>query len=208
MVLRYGGQRRFDVVTNDTLSLKQMLLFYGGCGIMLSSTALVKTVRARSRFAPGLKRQRRPCIPGPTVLRNGSLVLSEDDYGKLSGTNTFNGRNYSGYGGSLGYSAFTNTVTIGDDGTADTDNLALIANGDGRWIGHNMEVFNKGASVTFGMTTGTVMFANTITLHSDIAFSGPTNGVMAISNIVAAADYTVQGHRHRRPSGLRIEARS
>jgi len=82
---------------------------------------------------------------------------------------------------------------IGDDGTAASDNLALIASGDGRYVGHNIEVFNKGATVTLGMTAGTVMFAGTVTLHRDITLSGPTDGVMVFSNIVAAADFSGTG---------------
>ena len=67
-------------------------------------------------------------------------------------------------------------MLVGDNGTAASDNLALTAVGNGRWIGHDIEIFNRGSTVTLGLTTGTVMFANTITLHRDIVLAGPADG--------------------------------
>jgi hypothetical protein len=64
-------------------------------------------------------------------------------------------------------------LLVGDNGTAASDNLALTAVGNGRWIGHDIEVFNRGSTVTLGMTAGSAMFAGTLTLHRNIAFSGP-----------------------------------
>ena len=202
----YGDNVLFDVGTNDTLSLRQMLLINNSKGN--SVTALNKagpgTLEIRSQGADSSLNR---AYQGPTTLRNGTLTLSEDDCGTLSVFNAFNGRTYSGYGGSLGYSAFSTAVRIGDSGTAASDNLTLIANGNGRWIGHDLEIFNKGASVTLGMTTGTVLFADTITLHRDILLSGPANGIMAVSNVVLAADYAGTGAPLTLSglAGLRIE---
>ncbi len=188
----YGDNVLLDVGTNDTLSIRQMLLVNNSKGN--SVTALTKagpgTLEIRSQGADSILNR---AYQGSTTLRNGTLNLSEDDYGTLTPANAFNGRTYSGYGGSLGYSAFSPAVRIGDSGTDTSDTLALIANGNGRWIGHDIEILNKGASVTLGMTTGTVMFANTITLHRDIILAGPADGVMSVSNIVVAADYSGSG---------------
>ena len=189
----YGDSATFDVGAGDTLSILQLLLNNNTLGY--SVTSLTKTgpgaLEIRAAGADGDKNR---AYQGATTLRNGTLILSEDDFGTLSGvTNPFNGRTYGGTGGSLGYSAFTNAVAIGDGGTASTNSLALIANGNGRYIGHNLEVFNRGASVTLGMTTGTVLFAGTLTLHRDVTLSGPANGVMSFSNIVAAADFSGSG---------------
>ena len=188
----YGDSALFDVGTNDTLSLRQMLLVSNSKGT--SVTALTKagpgTLEIRSQ---GMDSTLNRAYQGVTTLRNGTLTLSEDDCGTLSVSNAFNGRTYSGYGGSLGYSALTTAVRIGDSGTAASDNLTLIANGNGRWIGHDLEIFNKGASVTLGMTTGIVTFADTVTLHRDILLAGPTDGIMAVSNVVLAADYAGSG---------------
>ena len=191
----FGDSAVFDIPAGDTLSLRQILLTYLSTGNKVSSTTLTKagagTLEIRSA---GSDSGNNRAYRGSTTLRNGTLKLSEDDWGTLSGwTNPFNGRTYSGTGGSLGYNPFTNAVVIGDAGTAPADSLALIANGNGRWIGHDLEVFNKGGTVTLGMTTGTVMFAGTVTLHRDIVLSGPTNGVMVFSNVVAAADYSGTG---------------
>ncbi len=192
-ITSYGNAALFDVGAGDTLSLRQMLLYWTSKNNAdYSTTALVKTGPGTLEIrSAGSDSDRNRAYQGATTLRNGTLTLSEDDYGTLNGwTNPFNSRTYDGKGGSLGSSSFTNTVSIGDSGTATTNNLALIANGDGRWIGHNIEVFNKGSTVTLGMTTGTVMFANTLTLHRDITLSGPANGVMVFSNLVAAADFS------------------
>ena len=192
-ITSYGNAALFDVGAGDTLSLRQMLLAWTSKNNAdYSTTALVKTGPGTLEIrSAGSDSDRNRAYQGATTLRNGTLTLSEDDYGTLNGwTNPFNSRTYDGKGGSLGSSSFTNTVSIGDSGTATTNNLALIANGDGRWIGHNIEVFNKGNTVTLGMTTGTVMFAGTTTLHRDITLSGPANGVMVFSNLVAAADFS------------------
>ena len=204
--LGYGDNALFDVGAGDTLSLRQMLLVNNSKGN--SVTSLTKAgAGALEIRASGSDSGNNRAFQGATTLRNGTLILSEDDYGTLSGvTNPFNGRTYSGAGGSLGYSAFNNTVRIGDSGTAASNNLQLIANGNGRWIGHDIEVFNKGASFTLGMTTGTVTFADTITLHRDVILSGPTNGIMVVSNIVAAADFSGTGAPTLSGlAGLRIE---
>ena len=192
----YGNLSLFDVGAGDTLSLRQMLLAWTSKnGADYSTTALVKTGPGTLEIrSAGSDSDRLRAYQGATTLRNGTLTLSEDDYGTLNGwTNPFNSRTYDGKGGSLGSSSFATTVCIGDSGTTPSDNLALIANGDRRWIGHNIEVFNKGNTVTLGMTTGTVMFANTLTLHRDITLSGPANGIMVFSNIVAAADFSGTG---------------
>ena len=186
----YGDNALFDVGAGDTLSLRQLQLVNNSKGN--SVTSLTKTGPGTLEIrSSGTDAGNNRAYQGATTLRNGTLTVSEDDYGTLSGvTNPFNGRTYSGFGGSLGYSAFSTTVRIGDGGTASTNNLALIANGDGRWIGHNIEIYNSGNSVTLGMTTGSVMFAGTTTLHRDITLSGPANGVMAFSNLVAASDFS------------------
>ncbi len=192
----YGTVALFDVGAGDTLSLRQMLLAWTSKNNAdYSSTALVKsgpgTLEIRSG---GSDTDKSRAYQGITTLRNGTLTLSEDDWGTLTGvTNPFNGRTYTGTGGSLGSSVLANAVRIGDSGTASSNSLALIANGAGRWIGHDIEIFNRGSSVTLGMTTGTVMYAGTVTLHRDITLAGPASGVMVFSNIVAAADFSGTG---------------
>lgn len=197
----------FDVAAGDALSLRQILIFYGSSGARISSNSLVKagagTLEIRSQ---GSDSGNNRAYLGTTTLRNGTLTLSEDDCGPLATANPFNGRTYSGYGGSLGASALNNRVRIGDSGTTASDALALIANGNGRWVGHDIEVFNRGATVALGMTTGSVMFANTITLHRDIVLSGPTNGYLFVSNVVAAADFSGSGTTvFSGLAGLRVE---
>ena len=186
----HGDTALFDVGAGDTLSLRQMLLIYNSRGY--SATALVKagpgTLEIRSAGADtGNGRAYR----GRTTLRNGTLVLAEDDWGTLvDWSNPFNGRTYAGTGGSLGYNLLTNAVLVGDSGTAPSDALALIAAGDGRWIGHDIEVANAGASVTLGMTAGSAMFAGTLTLHRNIAFSGPADGILTLNSVCLAPDFT------------------
>ncbi|MGI6390080.1 MAG: PA14 domain-containing protein, partial [Kiritimatiellia bacterium] len=186
----YGDTALFDVGVGDTLSLQQMLLINNSRGY--SATALVKagpgTLEIRSAGADTDKNR---AYRGRTTLRNGTLVLAEDDWGTLANwSNPFNGRTYAGTGGSLGYNLLTNAVLIGDSGTAPSDALALIAAGDGRWIGHDIEVANAGASVTLGMTAGSAMFAGTLTLHRNIAFSGPADGILTLNSVCLAPDFT------------------
>ena len=204
--LGHGDIAVFDVGAGDTLSLRSLLLVSSSKG--LSATTLTKTgpgvLEIRSGGSDtGNSRSYR----GVTTLRNGTLRLSEDDWGTLGAwTNPLNGRTATGTGGSLGYSDFTNTVRLGDSGTTPSDTLALIADGTGRWIGHDIEIFNKGSTVTLGMTTGTVMFAGTVTLHRDIILSGAPTGVMGFSNVVAAADFSGTGVPTLAGlAGLRIE---
>jgi len=191
----HGDIALLDVGAGDTLSLRQILLFYGSSGARVSATVLLKTGPGTLELrSGGSDTGENRAYRGQTVLRNGTLKLSEDDWGILSGvTNPFNGRTYSGTGGSLGYNPFTNAVVVGDSGTAASDDLALIANGDKRWIGHDIEVFNRGNTVALGMTAGTVMFAGTLTLHRDIILSAPADGVMAFTNVVFAGDYAGSG---------------
>lgn len=191
----YGSSAVFDVGANDTLSLRQMLSAYLSSGSIISATTLTKTgpgiLEIRSG---GLDAGNNRAYRGNTILRNGTMRLLEDDWGTLGGwTNPFNGRTYSATGGSLGYSALTNAVTVGDALTDPADHLALIAAGNGRWIGRPLEIFNRGASVTLGMTAGTAMFAGTVTLHRDIILSGPADGTLVFSNVVAAAGYAGTG---------------
>ncbi|MDD3585189.1 MAG: PA14 domain-containing protein [Kiritimatiellae bacterium] len=186
----YGDTALFDVGVGDTLSLQQMLLINNSRGY--SATALVKagpgTLEIRSAGADTDKNR---AYRGRTTLRNGTLVLAEDDWGTLANwSNPFNGRTYAGTGGSLGYNLLTNAVLIGDSGTAPSDALALIAAGDGRWIGHDIEVANAGASVTLGMTAGSAMFAGTLTLHRNIVFSGPADGILTLNSVCLAPDFT------------------
>ncbi len=204
--LGHGDIAAFDVGAGDTLSLRSLQLVSSSKG--LSVTSLTKsgpgTLELRSGGADtGNSR----AYQGNTVVRNGTLRLSEDDWGTLGAwANPLNGRTATGTGGSLGYNNLTNKVIIGDGGTAPTDALALIANGTGRWIGHDLEVFNKGATVTLGMTTGTVMIAGTVTLHRDVTLSGAASGVLIFSNVVAAADFSGTGAPTLSGlAGLRIE---
>ena len=202
----YGDVAEFDVGAGDTLSLPQMLLQNVSRGNSVAQ--LLKTGAGTLEIrGGGTDNSNNRAYQGRTVLRNGTLKVSEDDYGTLSGvTNPFNGRTYSGNGGSLGYSGFTNAFMIGDSGTAPSDALAFIANGNGRWIGHDIEIFNRGSTVTLGLTTGTAMFANTITLHRDIVLAGPADGVLAVSNVVAAGDYAGTGlPAFSGLAGLRVE---
>ena len=191
--LGHGDIAGFDVGADDTLSLRSLQLVSSSKG--LSVTSLTKsgpgTLEIRSGGSDSVNSR---AYQGGTTLRSGTLRLSEDDWGTL-GTwiNPLNGRTATGTGGSLGYNSLTNKVMIGDSGTTASDTLALIANGTGRWIGHDIEVFNKGATVTLGMTTGTVMYAGTITLHRDIILAGSAGGVMVFSNVVAAADFSGTG---------------
>ncbi len=180
----------FDVGENDTLSLRQLVQINTA-----RVTALVKsgpgTLEIRSGGADAGNNR---AYFGATTLRCGTLTLSEDDFGPLTGVvNPFNGRTYNGNGGSLGAGPLTNAVRLGDSGTAPSDTLKLVANGAGRWLGHDIEVFNRGSAVTLASTTGTVQFAGTVTLHRDIALAGPADGVMSFSNVVAAADFSGTG---------------
>lgn len=185
----FGDAALFDIGAGDTLSLRQMLLVSNSRGY--SATALVKsgpgTLEIRSAGADTDKNR---AYQGRTTLRNGTLILAEDDWGTLSGwTNPFNGRTYAGTGGSLGYNLLTNALLIGDSGTAASDNLALVASGNGRWIGHDIEIADAGASVTLGMTAGSAMFAGTLTLHRNVAFSGPSDGTLSLGSVVLAPDF-------------------
>lgn len=202
-----GTAATCDVGTGDTLRIQQLIEAVNDVSIRCN-TGLIKagpgTLEVRS---PGANNTTRRAYTGTTVLRNGTLVLSVDDCGTLSGvTNPFNGQSYDGRGGALGYSAFTNTVRIGDPGTLSSDTLALVANGDRRYIGHDIEILNRGSTVTLGLTAGTALFAGTITLHRDITLAGPADGVMIVSNVVAAADYAGTGlPAFSGLAGLRIE---
>jgi autotransporter-associated beta strand protein len=190
----FGANAVFDVAANNTLSLRQLLRSRLDNG-MASAPTLVKTGAGTLEIrSAGVDTDRNRAYPGTTVLRNGTLTLSEDDWGTLSGVgNTFNNRTYAATGGSLGYSLLTNAVIVGDSATAPTDHLALIANGDRRWIGHDIEVFNVGNTVTLGMTTGTVMFAGTVILHRDIALAGPADGTVILNDLVFASDFAGTG---------------
>jgi autotransporter-associated beta strand protein len=190
----FGANAVFDVADGDTLSLRQLLRSRLDNG-MASASMLLKTGSGTLEIrSAGSDTDKNRAYSGPTVLRNGTLLLSEDDWGTLSGvSNAFNGRVYAATGGSLGYNPLTDAVAVGDGGTAPADDLALIANGDGRWIGHDIEVFNRGASVTLGMTAGTAKFGGTVTLHRDIALSGPADGTLVFETVVAAPDFSGTG---------------
>lgn len=204
----YGSSAVFDVGADDTLSLRQMLSAYLSSGSIISATTLTKTgpgildIRSGGQDTGNNRAYR-----GNTVLRSGTIRLLEDDWGTLGGwTNPFNGRTYSATGGSLGYNALTNAVTVGDALTDPSGHLALIAAGNGRWIGRPLDIFNRGASVTLGMTAGTAMFAGTVTLHRDIILSGPADGTLVFSNVVAAAGYAGTGaHQLSGLAGLIVE---
>lgn len=190
----FGNNAAFDVAGGDTLSLRQLLRSRLDNG-MASAPMLLKTGPGTLEIrSGGADTDKNRAYPGTTVLRNGTLRLLEDDWGTLSGwTNPFNGRTYSGTGGSLGYNLLTNDVVVGDAGTAASDDLAIIASGDGRYVGHDIEVFDKGNSVTLGMTAGTVKFGGTVTLHRDIALNGPADGVMVLNTLVSAPDSSDTG---------------
>lgn len=191
----HGDIALIDVGADDTLSLRQILSFYGSGGARISQTVVIKagpgTLEIRSGGADAGENR---AYRGGTVLRNGTLILAEDDWGTLSGwTNPFNGRTYAGTGGSLGYTLPTNAVLIGDSGTAPSDALALIAAGSGRWVGHDIEVADAGAGVTLGMTAGSAMFAGTLTLHRGIALSGPSDGTLSLNTVAFAGGFTGPG---------------
>jgi len=184
----YGDTARFDVGAGDTLSLRQVLLGsnYRGAATLIKSGPGTLEIRSAGANASESRAYR-----GRTTLRNGTLILAEDDWGTLAGwSNPFNGRVYTGTGGSLGYNPLTDAVLIGDDGTVPSDTLALIAAGDGRWIGHDIEVADAGVSVTLGMTAGSAMFAGTLTLHRSIALSGPADGILILNNVAFADGFT------------------
>jgi len=201
-----GAAATYDVGAGDTLCIQQLIEAVNDASIRCN-TGVIKagpgTVEVRSL---GANTTTRRAYTGSTVLRNGTLKLSADDCGTLSGTNPFNGQVYDGRGGSLGYNAFTNAVRIGDAGTLPADDLALIASGDMRYIGHNIEVFNRGNTVTLGLTAGPAFFAGTITLHRDVSLSGPSDGVLIVSNVVAAGDFSGTGlPAFSGLAGLRVE---
>jgi autotransporter-associated beta strand protein len=191
-----GANAAFDVAAGDTLSLRQLLRFRASNN-MASAPMLLKTGPGTLEIrSAGADTDTNRAYPGATVLRNGTLLLSEDDWGTLASvSNAFNGRTYAATGGSLGYSPFTAAVVIGDGGTAPSDHLALIANGAGRWIGHDLEVANAGSTVTLGMADGTAaaMFAGTLTLHRDIALAGPADGILSLGDIAFAPDFAGTG---------------
>jgi autotransporter-associated beta strand protein len=190
----FGANAAFDVADGDTLSLRQLVRSRLDNG-MASAPSLLKTGPGTLEIrSAGADTDKNRAYPGSTTLRNGTLSLSDDDWGTLSGwTNPFNGRTYTATGGSLGYSPFTAAVAIGDNGTAASDNLALLANGTGRYIGHNLEIFNRGNAVALGMTTGTAYYAGTITLHRDIALAGAANAVLSLGPIIQAGDFSGTG---------------
>jgi uncharacterized membrane protein len=190
----FGNNAAFDVANGDTLSLRQLLRSRLDNG-MASAPMLLKTGPGTLEIrSAGADTDKNRAYPGTTVLRNGTLRLLEDDWGTLSGwTNPFNGRTYTGTGGSLGYNLLTNDLVVGDAGTDASDDLAIIASGTGRYIGHDIEIFDKGNSVTLGMTAGTVKFGGTITLHRDLALQGPADGVMVLNTLVAAPDFSGTG---------------
>jgi len=188
----YSDIALIDIGAGDTLSLRQILSFSGSGGIRVSRTVLIKagggTLELRSG---GRDTAESRAYRGRTTLRNGTLILAEDDWGTLANwSNPFNGRTYTGTGGSLGYNPLTDAVLIGDSGTAPSDSLALIAAGNGRWIGHDIEVADAGASVTLGMTAGSAMFAGTLTLHRGIALAGPADGILILNNVAFAEGFT------------------
>ncbi|MDD2599788.1 MAG: autotransporter-associated beta strand repeat-containing protein [Kiritimatiellae bacterium] len=190
----YGATTLFDVGAGDTLSIVQLLAAQLNVGVLFNTTLIKEGPGTLEIHSGGENASNNRAYLGGTILRNGTLALFEDDYGTLSGwSNPFNGRTYNGKGGSLGYNALTNAVTIGDASTQPNDDLALVAGGDGRWIGHNIEVMNAARNVTLGMTAGTVMFAGTLTLHRDITLAGPADGIMVFGDIVAAPDYSGSG---------------
>jgi autotransporter-associated beta strand protein len=188
--LGHGDIAVFDVGSGDTLSLRNLQLVSSSKG--LSVTSLTKTGPGTLEIrAAGTDNANNRAYQGNTTLRNGTLRLSEDDFGTLNGwTNPFNGRTYGGTGGSLGYSAFTNAVRLGDSGTAVSDSLALIANGHLRYVGHNFEVMNVGAGTTIGMTTGSVLYAGDILLHKTVTLAGQSDGRLTLNgNLTAASDF-------------------
>jgi fibronectin-binding autotransporter adhesin len=190
----FGNNAAFDVADGDTLSLRQLLRSRLSNG-MASAPMLLKTGPGTLEIrSAGADDENSRAYPGSTILRNGTLLLSEDDYGTLNNwTNPFNGRTYDGKGGSLGYNDLSNDMIIGDAGTELGDDLAIIAAGDGRWIGHDIEVMNAGSTVTLGMTEGTTMFGGTLTIHRDIMLDGPSDGIIVFSDIIFAPDFNGTG---------------
>ncbi len=187
----FGTAATYDVPAADTLRILQLVEGVNDPSIK-SLTGVIKagagTVEVRSL---GANNSTRRAYSGPTVIRNGTLALSADDCGTLSGTNNaFNGQAYDGRGGSLGYTAFTNAVTLGDAGTAASDTLALVASGHLRYVGHNLEVMNLGAGTTVGMTTGSVLYAGDILLHKTVTLAGAADGRLTLNgNLTAAPDF-------------------
>ena len=188
-----GTAAEFAVPTDNTLSIPQLVIWQGtgpgeSLGGLLKSGPGTLEIREGGYNTTDVRAHR-----GRVTLRNGTLRVLTDDTGPYVGPLAYNGTSPDGRGGSLGRSALTDAVCIGDDGTQPGDNLTFVAAGHRRYIGHDFEVFNRGAAVRFEAADSTnTMFAGTFTLHRDVTFAGrPPNTLhLSIGAVVQALDYS------------------
>ncbi len=177
------GTATYDVAAGGTLNLSQII----GNGSKNVIKAGGGTVEVRDGGANPWDR----AYAGTTTLRNGTIRILTDDCGDLGTgpngpswtegavTNPFNNNVYAGSGGSLGYSALTLAVQMGDAGTLADDRLALTT-GDGYYVGHDIVVNaqNMSGTTTLGNDgANTALFAGSITLKKSVVLTG--NAVFA-----------------------------
>jgi len=122
-----------------------------------------------------------PSYSGMTTIRNGTLLLAQNDYGTTAlGTVFPNGAvNPYGTGGTLGFNAFSNAVQVGDSGTLAGDNLALLTNG-AYFVGHdvNINAQNSAGTTTLGNAgSGSAYFAGNVALGRNVALTAGSGGV-------------------------------
>ena len=190
-MVAFGSNPVLDVADGSTFSIRQLIRSRLSNSMTANPTLLKTGPGTLEIRSAGANNDTSRAYSGGTVLRNGTIIVHEDDWGTLENTtNPFNGRAYTGIGGSLGYSLLTNAVIIGDAATDPADDLALIAAGHMRWIGHDIEVFDAGNTVTLGMTTGTTSFAGSIILHRDITLVGAADANLILETVAIAPGAT------------------
>jgi autotransporter-associated beta strand protein len=156
-----------------------------------SSTSVCKIGAGTVMVTKGAANAGSASYSGNTSVRNGTLVLAENDYGTTA-VNTVlpNGAiNPYGKGGSLGFNAFGNAVQLGDSGTLATDNIALLTSA-GQYVGHNLNVNAQNAlgATTLGNSgSGAAWFAGNIALAKSVTLTAAAGGSANFTGVISGS---------------------
>jgi len=184
-----------EIEIADGGTFSQLRFFGNGTSRGISPTGFIKSGPGTLEIRDGgTDTGNSRSYQGRTTLRNGTLAITADATANIVGAIPYNNTTANGRGGTLGCGPATNAVIIGDSGTLPTDALTFIASGNNRFIAHDFEVFDTGASVTFATTnTFSTMFAGTFKLHRDISFTGPDHAHLALGPITHESDFNGTG---------------
>jgi len=163
-----------------------------------SNANLIKIGSGTVRFGYDGANNSDRAYSGNMTIRAGTFLAGADDYGiSGSGSAIANGNTSNGGGGPLGFSAYTQTVNLGDAGTQTTDNLALLADGGSsgtpRLIGHNLSINgqNSAGTTMLGANTGSyALFTGMISLNRGVQLTAASGCTSTFSAPIVDASGT------------------